>query len=413
MPKAWLNQCFKGDGKNPKPLPILANVMIALRDDDELRDCMARDEMFCSVMLEQPIPKTDEPAFELRPFNDEDIAALQEYLQGEGLRRISKDTVHQAVGLRGRECAYHPVRDYLNGLKWDNAPRLDTWLTTYFGVTPTTYTRIIGRKFLISMVARIMEPGCKVDHMLVLEGPQGELKSTACRVLAGPWFSDCLPDISHKDAQQHLRGKWIVEVAEMHAMGRAEASLLKSFISRTTEQYRPSYGRFEVVEPRQCVFIGTTNKSLYLKDETGGRRFWPVKCGTINVDALEDDRDQLFAEALVLYLRGEAWWPNKDFERDYIQPEQEERYEPDAWEEAIRRYLNGLRNKQTTILQVAVGALHFEEQNQSQNFVVGASRGTPINRLGTADQRRITAIMTKLDWVPKRSANDRWWEPRV
>jgi len=414
MPKPWLRKCYMGDGKNPKPLPILANVMIALRDDDELRDCMARDEMFCGVMLEEPIPKTDEPAFELRPFNDEDIAALQEYLQGEGLRRISKDTVHQAVSLRGRECAYHPVQDYLNGLKWDDMPRLDTWLATCLGADLTDYTRIIGRKFLISMVARIMEPGCQADHMLVLEGPQGELKSTACRVLAGPWFSDCLPDISNKDAQQHLRGKWVIEVAEMHAMNKAEASLLKSFISRTTEQYRPSYGRFEVVEPRQCVFIGTTNKSLYLKDETGGRRFWPVKCGTINVDALEDDRDQLFAEALVLYRRGEAWWPNKDFERDYIQPEQEERYEPDAWEGPIRKYLDGLRNKQTTILQVAVGALHFEEQNQSQHFVLGGnSHGTPINRLGTADQRRITAIMTKLDWVPKRSRTDRWWEPRT
>src|SRR5262249_3127917 len=151
--------------------------------------------------------------------------ALQEYLQSEGLRLISKDIVHQAVGLRGRECAFHPVRDYLDSLKWDGTSRLDTWLTDYFGVAPTNYTRVIGRKVLISRVARILEPGCKVDHMLVLEGPQGELKSTACRVLAGPWFSDCLPDISHKDAQQHLRGKWIVEVAEMHAMNKVEASL--------------------------------------------------------------------------------------------------------------------------------------------------------------------------------------------
>ena len=395
QPGHWLNDCFLGDGKNPKPLPILANVMIALRADPALRDCIARDEMFCGVMLMEPIPKTDEPAFEPRPFNDDDATALQEYLQGEGLRRISKDTVHQAIGLRGRECAFHPVRDYLDSLKWDGKSRLDTWLTTYLDAELTSYTRVIGRKFLISMVARIMEPGCKADHMLVLEGPQGELKSTACAVLAGPWFSDCLPDISTKDAKQHLRAKWVVEVAEMHAVGKAEASLLKSFISRTTEQYRPSYGRIEVVEPRQCVFIGTTNKSLYLKDETGGRRFWPVKCGTINVDALEENRDQLFAEAAMLYRRGEVWWPNKEFERDYIQPEQEARYEADAWEDKIAEYLGGVTR--TTLMQVATSS---------------DSLGLKIERLGTSDQRRIIAIMTKLDWVQKRGKSGRWWQLR-
>ena len=240
-PPPWLHQCILD--KPGKPLPILSNAMAIMRLDPALSGCIARDDMFCGAMLMQPLPSSAivEKAPLPRPVTDDDVAALQIYLQNAGLERISAHTTHQAVDLSARECAFHPVRDYLDSLLRDEQPRLHHWLTTYLGVECSPHAEQIGTMFLISMGGgRILSPGCKADYMLVVEGPQKELlKSTACAGARRSLVSDNLSEIANKDASQHLRGKWLIEVEEMHAMGKVETSLLKSFLTRTTERYWP------------------------------------------------------------------------------------------------------------------------------------------------------------------------------
>lgn len=272
-------------------------------------------------------------------------------------------------------------------------PRLGGWLTRYLGAAQTPYTIGIGRMVLIAMVARIMRPGCKVDYLMILEGVQGAQKSTACAILGGRWFSDALPDVtSGKDVSVHMSGKWVIEIAEMSALSKTEKQALKAFITRDTERYRPPYGREEIIAPRQCVFIGTTNQSTYLRDETGGRRFWPVTVGTIDIAALARDRDQLFAEAAAAFKAGEPWWPDGDFEKMYIAPEQEARFEEDVWQALIAAWLQS--RARCTVAELARDCLFVE-----------------AGRLGGTEQHRIIAILRRCGWVDKRSKFDRWWQP--
>jgi predicted P-loop ATPase len=395
--KGWLARAQTD--RSAEPRPNLYNVMLALRDDPRFTDVFAYDEMLRAPILTRTSPgkvllEAEDEAFTPRPVRDDDVSALQEQLQDSGLERLGKDTVHQGVDLRARERSFHPVKEWLDSLTWDGTLRIANWLSEYLGADDTEYHRSIGCMFLTAMVARVFEPGCKADYMLVLEAPQGSLKSTACSILGGSWFSDNLPDIrsAGKDVAQHLNGKWLIEIAEMSALDKAEASALKAFITRTTERYRPSFGRKEVIEPRQCVFVGTTNKRAYLRDETGGRRFWPVRVGLIDLEKLARDRDQLFAEAVELYRSGYHWWPDADFERKFIAPQQDARYEADAWEETIQAFLAG--RERTTISEVAQKALFIE---------------TP--RLGTAEQRRIAAALERLGWcrAPRGPNGERYW----
>jgi hypothetical protein len=220
----WIKECILGE--TGRPLAVLHNALIGLRN--VWPEHFAYDEMLRAPVLVRPLKNTN-GVFMPRPVTDVDVGIVQERLQYLGLKKLAKDTVHQAVDVYAYdERRFHPVRDYLDALAWDGTVRLTRLLPRYFGTEDTEYAQTVGSMFLMSMVARIHNPGCKADHMIVLEGPQGTLKSTACAALGGDWFSDNLPEVSAgKDVSQHLRGKWLIEVSEMHAMGRVESTQLK------------------------------------------------------------------------------------------------------------------------------------------------------------------------------------------
>jgi putative DNA primase/helicase len=295
-------------------IPDEENVLRILKGDPHLQGVVRFDEFASEIILARPITR-DEYVGERgvpRSWTDADTVTLQTYIQRYIVPRMGREKIEAVVAMFARQyCAFHPVRDYLQSLEWDGVRRLDNWLREYMGANeqPAEYVVAVGSRFLIAAVARIMEPGCQADSAIVLEGPQGIYKSTALRVLAGDeYFSDSLPaDLSHKDARDHLRGKWIVELSELAQFRRGEIETIKAFISRRYEQYRPSYGRHEIKFPRQCVFAGTTNADEYLVDQTGNRRFWVVSCTGVQLGALTRDRDQLWAEAVVRYRNREPW----------------------------------------------------------------------------------------------------------
>ena len=253
------------------------------------------------------------------------------------------------------------------------------------------YLRSVGPKWMIAAVARIYRPGCKVDHVVVLEGPQGMGKSTCLRILAtDEWFADEISDLGTKDSAQDLRGKWIVELAEVAALKRGEIERVKAFITRNIDHYRPSYGRRSMDFPRQCVFAGTTNADAYLADETGNRRFWPVKVTGLRLEELMRDRDQLWAEAVARFRAGESWWLDREVEA-FAAEEQGQRRQGDPWEDPVLDWLGRQTKAEHTVADILQGALGREIGDWTQtdmNRVVRCLRANGYERFQVRDPAR-------------------------
>jgi predicted P-loop ATPase len=245
----------------------------------------------------------------LRPLGDVEMVRLYLLVDETFKFRAGKEFFWDVAADAARQAAFHPVRQYFDSLVWDRVPRIHKWLTTYAGAEDNTYTQAVGRLVLVAAVLRIRHPGAKFDEMMVLESGQGLNKSTALRTLAvrDEWFSDDLPlNCESKEVIERLHGKWIVEAAELRGMRQGEIEHVKSFLSRIEDRARPAYGRLPITKRRQCIFIGSTNSTEYLKDPTGNRRFWPVRVEQFDIESLWRDRDQLWAEAVAAEATGES-----------------------------------------------------------------------------------------------------------
>ncbi|HFE6057764.1 TPA: VapE domain-containing protein [Staphylococcus aureus] len=240
--------------------------------------------------------------------------------------------------------AYHPVRDYLNKISWDGHKRLEKLFIKYLGVEDTEVNRTTTKKALTAGIARVMEPGCKFDYMLTLYGPQGVGKSALLKKLGGAWFSDSLVSVTGKEAYEALQGVWLMEMAELAATRKAEVEAIKHFISKQVDRFRVAYGHYIEDFPRQCIFIGTTNKVDFLRDETGGRRFWPM---TVNPERVEvnwskltkEEIDQIWAEAKYYYEQGEELFLNPELEEE-MRSIQSKHTEESPYTGIIDEYLN-------------------------------------------------------------------------
>ena len=290
----------------------IGNAAAILRHDPNLRGKIAYNRWLDRVVLRGPVPwrQTLRPGeqWDTLGWTEVDDAGLRWYLE-EYWGFEGREKIKDAFNLMQIENGFHTLQEYLNGLEWDGVERLDTLLVRYMGAEDNEYVRMVTRKWMVGAVTRVMHPGCKFDSVLVLQGPQGIGKSRLGYILSKGWFSDSVPILSQdRRAYEALRAKWIVEIAELASAKRSEQEAQKAFLTATVDSYRPAYGQTQKDFPRECVFYATTNEGEPLRDHTGARRYWPVRCSGVNRGfhvGLEDEVDQLWAEAMMRYRAGE------------------------------------------------------------------------------------------------------------
>lgn len=388
--ESWWDVLLRGDRGNYRDCK--ENVTLALKTHPDLDGLVAYNEFTTNVYKMRRAPwDNDKIPFKPQEWKISDDRELSFWLATNcDLSIGSTGTIGEGVQVHAQRNEYHPVKNWLRSLKWDGQDRNQTWLHDLLGVADTPYSRLVGKLWLRQAVSRVMEPGCKADYALILEGPQGINKSTALSLLGGEYYSDATLNLQDKDASIALAGVWIMEIAELDAFNRAESTRIKQFMTQTHDRFRPPYEKRFVNLPRQTVFAGTTNNYEYHKDPTGSRRFWSVLCTKINLDLISKWREQMFAQAFAEVEAGKSHFPSREEEASLIAPEQEQREIVDPWYLAIRDWLQESGQKtvnEFTNLKIITEALSMKLEK------VDGNRGTST---------RVGSIMHKLGWQKTR-----------
>lgn len=348
-----------------------------------------------------------------KPLTDASLIELAHDISKDYDANFSVSVIQEAVVIVAMRHRVHPVRKYLHALAWDRVGRLATAARTYFGVqTDDDYHRNVVRKFFLQAIWRVMKPGCQADHMLVLEGPQGCGKSSAVRILGGEFSGAPFLDLGSKDAAMAIEGLWFVEMSEMDAMNKHETSRVKAWITLPVDRFRRPYGRMTEDVPRQCVIVGTTNQDRYIQDDTGGRRFWPLRVSSVQLDALAKDRDQLFAEAMFAYRAGEEPYFRQKV-REQVEA-QRDRQILDPWTEII---VNGLQEHFESDARLMEAASR-NKAGVTMAHVAGEILKIPRHQQTPQTQKRIVAVLTGLGLKRKQhrtegGKQEHWYAPVV
>jgi putative DNA primase/helicase len=383
--KNWTGLLIRGPKGALKPL--LANAVTILTRDEAWKDVISFNE-FTNEVVTRKVPAwcPDDRVKGQKPgsWTDDDTRRLKAWFERRYELCIPTNVVEEAISLVAHKHIIHPVRDWLDSLKWDRKPRLDKWLVKHGGADDTPYTRAVASMFLISACARVYKPGCKVDHTLVLEGKQGIGKSSLLRGLVGDeWFMETNVELGSKDSYIMLHGKWVVEMAELDSLSKADLGRIKAYLTAQVDRYRAVFARRAKDAPRQVVFTGTVNFDEYLKDESGGRRFWPVRLAKVDLGPLRREREQIWAEAVYRFKHGERWHVTDDSLLGMFEAEQEQRRQIDPWEPVLKRWLysKALYAERGVMTSDALNALGIEAYKRTRY-----------------EEQRVGAVLRKLGW---------------